>query len=332
VRSGEEQEVVFGFKSAQQRAAAARDKWWDRMSTMVQAHTGRPLKDNTGRFNGSHVAEQRSAVCDAMADAYAGDFRHVGLVRGLSRQVAVQDVDNMIAASDVPRGSQAILDQRVTGEPAPADVNDRLRQAAAEGFTEAVAMHLHKAGTQAPRSHDVARNLLAQSHGAGQQTSPMRTAATMLFEASADAQAQIPREHHANAISSIQQAMENEARRLDAAPQGLVGHSGLPPRDINQTLDETKAVGADIAGAGIEEVDRLAHPPAPVGQPLEQAAAVDGKVAQDAASAGVAPAGSTGASTPAGGSGRPETAAAATRVDPRIAYRMDSGRSGAREA
>lgn len=327
--------MVFGFRSAQQRAAA-RDKWWDRMSTMVQAHTGRPLKDNTGRFNGSNVAEQRSAVCDAMADAYAGDFRHVGLVRGLARQVAVQDVDNMIAASDVPRGSEAILDQRVTGEPAPADVNDRLRQAAAEGFTEAIVTHLHTqdARTQDPRPQDVARNLLAESHGAGPQTSPLRTAATMLFENSAEAQAQIPAEHHANAISSIQQAMENEARRLDAAPQDLVGHSGLPPRDINQTLDETKTVGADIAGAGIEEVDRLAHPPAPAGRPLQQAAAVDGKVAQDAASAGVAPAGSTpaGESTPAGGSGRPENAAAAARVDPRIAYRMDADRPGAREA
>ncbi|MFG1906814.1 hypothetical protein [Kribbella sp. NPDC048928] len=275
---------------------------------------------------GFRSAQQRAAVCDAMADAYAGDFRHVGLVRGLARQVAVQDVDNMIAASDVPRSSEAILDQRATGEPAPADIKDLLRQAAAQGFTETLGDHL--------RTPDVARNLLAESHGPGRQNSPMRTAATALFRDSAEAQAQIPPEQHANAISSIQQAMENEARRLDAAPQDLVGHSGLPPSDLNQTLDETKTIGADIAGAGIEEVDRLAHPPAPVGEPLQQAAAVDGKAAQDAASSGVAPAGSTpaGGTTPAGGSGRPENAAAAARVDPRIAYGMDSGRSGAREA
>lgn len=304
--------MVLGFRSADQRAADARGKWWDRMSAMVQAHTGRPIRDNTNRFH--EAAGRRAAVCDAMVDAYAGDFRHVGLVRGLARQVAVRDVDDMIAASDVPRRDRAILAERGTGEPAPADVNDRLRQAAADGFSEALGDHL--------RTQDVARALLAESHGPGMQTSPMRTAATALFRASAEAQAQIPPEQHANAITSIQQAMENEARRLDAASQDLVGHSGLPPRDLRQTLDEVKTVGADIAGAGIEAADRLAHPPAPVGAPLQQAAAVDTQIAQNAASSGVAPAGTT----PADGSGRPGSASAGARVDPRAAYRMDSAR------
>ncbi|HWD82671.1 MAG TPA: hypothetical protein VG497_27410 [Kribbella sp.] len=311
--------MVFGIKSGRQRAEVARGKWWDRMSEMVQAHTGRAMLDSTRRFAGStNSAEQRSTICDAMTDAYAGDFRHVGLVRGLARQLAVRDVDNMIAASPVPRADRAILDQRTTGEPMPADVNDRLRQAAAEGFTEALGDHL--------RTTDVARNLMANTRGAGPQMSPMRTAATALFRSSREAQAQIPPEQHENAITSIQQAMENHARMIDGAAQDLYGHSGLPPRALEQTLLETRMLGSEIAGTGIEAVDRLAHPPAPTGVPV-QAAAVDVRAAQNAASSGVAPAGSAGGP---GSSGQPGGVSA----DPRLAHRMDApgaSRHGARE-
>ena len=309
--------MVLGFKSAGERATAARGQWWARMSAMVQAHTGRPLNDNFGRFGSSDVAEQRGAVCDAMVDAYAGEFRHVGLVRGLARQVAVRDLDNMIAASTVPKTSRAVLDQRSAGAPAPIDVQDNLRQAAAEGFTEALGDHL--------RNPDVARTLISASHGPGPQSSPLRTAATALFRDSPAAQAMIPPEQHENAISSIQQAMENHARQIDNKAQDLYGHSGLPPRALEQTLLETRMLGSDIAEAGIDAVDRLAHPPAPTGAPLQ--AAVDVQVAQNAASTGVAPAGSPAGP---GSSGQPGGAS----PDPRAAYRLESpgaNRNGARE-
>jgi hypothetical protein len=292
------------------------------MSAMVQRHTGRPMKDNAGRFNGSSMAGDRSAICDAMADGYAGDFRHQGLVRGLARQVAVQDVDNMIAASDVPRANHAIVDQRAAGEPEPADVRDRLRQAAAVGFSESIGDHLgdHRGAT------DVARTMLATSHGSGPQNSPLRTAATALFRASQEAQAMIPPEQHENAITSIQQAMENHAGLIDSgAARDLTGHSGLEPRALEQTLLENRMLGSDIAGTGIEAVERLAHPLAPTGEPM-QAAAVDVRAAQEAASSGVASA----AGAPTGGAGAPGSAP----MDPRLAYRLDANethRSGSRE-
>lgn len=279
---------------------------------MVQRHTGRPMKDNAGRFDGTSVAGDRSAICDAMVDAYAGDFRHVGIVRGLARNVAVRDVDDMVAASDVPRKHRAILDQRAAGEPAPADVRDSVRQAAADGFVEALSDHV--------RDPDIARTLVASSHGTGPQQSPMRTAATALFRGSQEAQAQVPVEQHQNAITRIQQAMENHAREIDAVD--LSGHSGLAPRALEQTLLETRMLGSEIAGTGIEAVERLAHPPAPTGEPLEPAA-VDTRAAQAAASSGVASAGgprpdsSPSAATPPGG-----------RVDPRVAYRMNPPETG----
>ncbi|MGW7682439.1 hypothetical protein ACWGID_16975 [Kribbella sp. NPDC054772] len=316
---------LFGFRSAEQKAADARGQWWDRMSRMVQNYTGRPLRDDANRFHGSDPAVLRSAVCDAMADVYAGDFRHVGLVRGMARQVAVQDVDNMIASSKVPDADRAILDQRAAGEPQPADIRDTVRQVAAVGFTEALGNHLGNS----PGAPAVARHILSESGGAGPQTTPIRTAATMLFESSPQAQAMIPPEQHQNAISSIQLAMENEARMLDNTTRDLFGHSGLPSRPFEQTLDETRRLGGDIAEAGIEAVDRMAHPPAPTGQPLVSPA-VDVHTAQAAASSGVASA----AGAPAGGSGRPDSTSTGAR-DPRLEHRLDAtkaDRSGAREA
>ena len=135
----------------------------------------------------------------------------------------------------------------------------------------------------------------------------------------------IPPEQHENAITSIQQAMENQAGRIEVAGQDLTGHSGLPPREYQQTLLETQMVGSEIADFGIEAVERLAHPSAPTGEPL-QAAIVDLHAAQQAASAGVASA----AEAPTGGAGRPDSAP----VDPQLAYQMDPSqtqRSGSRE-
>lgn len=311
--------MAFGFRSAAQRAASVRGQWWDRMSAMVQAHTGRPMKDNAGRFNGSNDAGDRAAICDAMADAYAGDFRHQPLVRGLARQVAVRDVDDMIAASHVPPASQGILEQRGAGAPGPADPRDRLRESAAAGFIETLGDHL---GDHRPAA-DIARTMVATSHGPGPQSSPLRAAATVLFRTSPEAQAMIPREHHANAITGIQQAMEQRAVEIDAvAAQDLNGHSGLAPRALDQTLLETRMLGNEVAGAGIEAVERLAHPPAPTGEPM-QAAAVDVRAAQAAASSGVASA----AEAPTGAAGGPP-------VDPRLAYRLspnETQRSGSRE-
>ncbi|WP_329004862.1 hypothetical protein OHA18_15895 [Kribbella sp. NBC_00709] len=291
------------------------------MSTMVQKHTGRPMKDDAGRFAGSSPAGDRSAICDAMADAYAGDSRHQGLVRGMARQVAVRDVDNMVAASNVPDGYRAILDQRAAGEPEPADVRDRVRQAAAAAFVETLGEHIGDRRS-AP---EIARTMLAASHGPGQQPSPLRAAATALFRASAEAQAMIPPEQHAHAITGIQQAMEQHAGLIDGAAQGLTGHSGLPPREFEQTLLEARMAGTEIAGFGIEAVERLAHPPAPTGAPI-QAATVDIRAAQEAASSGVASA----SDAPTGGAARPES----TPADPRPAHRLDSQethRSGSRE-
>ncbi|MFI5691777.1 hypothetical protein ACIA58_08045 [Kribbella sp. NPDC051586] len=311
--------MAFGFKSAAQRAASARGHWWDRMSVMVQRHTGRPMKDNVGRFDGSSVAGDRAAICDAMADAYAGEFRHQGLVRGLARQVAVQDVDNMIAASDVPRTYQSILDQRSTGDPEPADLRDRLREAAATGFTETIGDHL---GDRRPAA-EIARSMLATSHGQGPQNSPLRTAAAALFRASPEAQAMIPPEQHENAITGVQQAMEQRAVEIEAiAAHDLTGHSGLPPRPLEQTLLESRMLGNEVAGTGMEAVERLAYPAAPTGRPI-QAAAVDVRAAQAVASSGVATAGSA----PTGGAG-------GTPVDPGLPYRMgtnETNRSGSRE-
>ncbi|WP_432885452.1 hypothetical protein ACQPYH_01490 [Kribbella sp. CA-245084] len=316
--------MAFGFKSAAERAASVRGQWWDRMSTMVQAHTGRPMKDNAGRFNGSSDAQDRGAICDAMADAYAGDSRHQALVRGLARQVAVQDVDNMIAASQVPHASQGILDQRTAGEPEPADLRDRLRQAAAAGFSETIGDHL---GDHRPAA-DIARTMLSTSYGPGPQNSPLRTAATAVFRSSPEAQAQIPPEQHENAITSIQQAMEQRALEIDAvAAQDLNGHSGLPPRAFDQTLLEARMIGTETARAGLEAVERLAHPPAPTSEPIP-AAAVDLRTAQAAASSGVASA----ADAPTGAAGGAGSTGGA--VDPRLAYRMDANethRSGSRE-
>ncbi|MEV5960968.1 hypothetical protein AB0L70_04345 [Kribbella sp. NPDC051952] len=297
------------------RAADERGQWWARMSRMVQQHTGRPMKDDVGRFDGSSPGGDRSAICDAMTDAYAGEFRHVGMVRGLARQVAVRDVDNMIAASDVPQPYRAILDQRVMGDPA-GQLRDQVRQVAAEGFVETLSDRFP--------NRDVARDLLSASHGPAPQTSPMRTAATVLFRSSPEAQAQIPVEQHENAISSIQQQMENHARTIDAAD--LTGHSGLPPRAFDQTLLEARMTGSEVAGIGLEAVEKLAHPPAPTGRPL---AAVEARAAQAAATSGVA---ATGA--PTRPDGTPAVAApTGARVDPRVAYQMGSQtRPGAREA
>lgn len=310
--------MAIGFRSAARRAAEVRGQWWDRMSTMVQAHTGRPMKDNAGRFNGSSDAGDRAAICDAMADAYAGDFRHQTLVRGLARQVAVQDVDNMIAASQVPRASQGILGQRVAGEPEPADPRDHLRAIAAAGFAETLGEQL---GDHRPAA-DIARTMLATSHGQGPQSSPLRAAATALFRTSPEARAMIPAEHHETAITGIQQAMEQRAVEIDAvATRDLAGHSGLAPRALDQSRLESRMLGIEVAGAGIEAVERLAHPPAPTGEPLQ--ATIDVRAAQAAASSGVVSA----AEAPTGTAG-------GTPVDPRVAYRMgpnETRRSGSRE-
>lgn len=303
--------MVLGFKSAGQHAADARSKWWARMSAQVQAYSGRPLMDVAGRFGSSDPAQQRAAVCDAMTEAYAGDFRHVPLVRGLARQVAVRDVDNLIAGTEPPRADQGILEQRKADAPAPVDIRDSLRQAAAEGFTEALGHHL--------RNPDVARTLINASNGPGPQTSPLRIAATAIFSEYAQA---VRPEQHQNAIAGIQQAMEIHARMIDDAAQDLYGHSGLPPRAFEQTLLETRILGSEIAGTGIEAAERLAHPPTPIGVPIHETyhAVHDTQAAQNAASSGVIPA----------GSGQPGGAAA----DPRLPHHLGPtgpNRKGARE-
>jgi hypothetical protein len=280
---------VLGLRSAEQRAAAVRGKWWARMSGMVEKVTGRALKDDVGGFRGASAAGDRAAICDAMVNAYAGDMRHVRFVVGLARHLAVRDVDNMIAASDVPRAYQAVLNEKGR-HPEPAVVRDRLDEAAVDGFVEAVGDHLHDPG--------IARRLLQHPHQPGQQSSPMRNAARALFVASPRAMAQIPADQHENAISGIQQAMEAHYRMVDGHANDLVGHSGLPPRAIEQTLLETRMLGSEIAGTGIEAVERLADPPPPTTEPL-QSAYLDASAAQKAASSGVISAGApTGAGLP----------------------------------
>ncbi|TCO47013.1 hypothetical protein EV646_106252 [Kribbella antiqua] len=281
------------------------------MSGMVEKVTGRALKDDTGSFQGVSPAGDRSAICDAMVNAYAGDLRHVRFVVGLARHLAVRDVDNMIAASGVPEAYQAILKEQGRA-PESAVPRDRLDEAAVDGFVAELGDHL--------RNPDIARNLLPLPHQPGQQSSPMRAAARALFLDSADARAQIPTEQHENAIIGIQQAMEAHYRLVDGAANGLVGHSGLSPRALEQTLLEARLLGGEVAGIGIEAVEMLAHPPAPAADQL-QAAFVDASAAQRAATFGVTPATGTPVTTTV-------PTAPAVHRDPREAYRYDPpGRS-----
>lgn len=154
----------------------------------------------------------------------------------------------------------------------------------------------------------------------------MRNAARALFMDSAAARAQIPVEQYENAISGVQQAMEAHYRMVDGKSNDLVGHSGLAPRELAQTLLETHMLGSDVAGTGIEAVERLANPPAPTGEPL-QAAYLDASAAQKAASSGVI---SAGAPAGAGFSDSSGTAPTAHQDRPRPATKTqaaDSDRS-----